>query len=131
MFFEYTVKVVGILESCNLRNFIDLKIRVEKQRTAYVKFDLSEDLGKGKSGSIAYQFADVGNCVMKMLRQLFQSNGTVTVLYVRKYLKYLLASGHLVFGQLVRGVCRQITEYTYKQLIFDKLRIVIVRYLLA
>ena len=86
MLFKYTVEVVGVLEACDLGYFIYFKIRIKKQRTAYVKFYLSEDLGKGKSGRTSYQLTYIRHRIVKMLRQFFKSYGTVVVLNEGKYL---------------------------------------------
>ena len=67
MLFKYAVEMVGVLEARNLGDLIDLEIRVEKQRAAYVEFYLAQYLGEGKSGGTSDQLADVRHGIVKML----------------------------------------------------------------
>lgn len=113
--------MVGILESRNLSDPVDLKVRIEQKRQTYVKFYFSEDIGKGKAGGISYQLAYIGYCVVKMRSQVFKGDCAVIVLYICKYFNDLLTFGYLYCGDIVGMMLQRIyvSDERQEQILFE------------
>lgn len=89
---ENAVEMVGVLESGDLGNAVDLHFGIHQQRAADVEARFAQDLRECKTRRVADEFADVRHGVMEIIGKFFKSDRTEIVVDEIEYLGYLLTS---------------------------------------